>query len=61
MFVCIHGQQLPAEVSGTPLLSEFAYTFSPLVEETSHNTVVIDVEGCALRFGCEDEVGYVIG
>ena len=43
MFVCIHGQQLPAEVSGTRFLSEFAYTFSPLVEETSPNTVVIDV------------------
>jgi len=51
MFVCIHGQELPAEVSGTRSLSEFAYTFSPLVEETTPNTVVIDVEGCALRFG----------
>jgi protein ImuB len=47
MFVCIHSQQLPAEVS----LSEFAYSFSPLVEETATDTVVLDVEGCALRFG----------
>jgi len=47
MFICIHSQKLPSEVS----LSEFAYAFSPLVEETAASTVVIDVEGCALRFG----------
>ncbi len=47
MFACIHGQNIPAEVS----LSEFAYAFSPLVEETAPDTAVIDVEGCALRFG----------
>src|SRR5436190_15369114 len=73
MFACIHVQQIPAEVSGTPAglrsstpsalrrwrpracgsrsLADFAYTFSPLVEETTQDTVVIDVEGCALRFG----------
>ena len=69
MFVCIHCQQLPAEVSGTPAgppgrgprsLSEFAYTFSPLVEETAPNTVVIDVEGCALRFGSAYELATEI-
>ena len=60
MFVCIHGQQLPAEVSGTRSLSEFAYTFSPLVEETTPNTVVIDVEGCALRFGSAYELANEI-
>ncbi len=47
MFACIHGQNTPAEVS----LSEFAYAFSPLVEETAPDTAVIDAEGCALRFG----------
>jgi protein ImuB len=47
MFACIHGQQIPAEVS----LAEFAYGFSPLVEETASDTVVIDVEGSALLFG----------
>src|SRR4030095_9655428 len=47
MFACIHGQGIPAEVS----LSEFAYAFSPLVEETAPDTAVIDAEGCALRFG----------
>jgi protein ImuB len=60
MFVCIHGQQLPAEVSGTSSLAEFAYTFSPLVEETAPNTVVIDVEGCALRFGSAYELANEI-
>jgi protein ImuB len=60
MFVCIYGQQISAELSATPAglpkrepgpLAEFAYAFSPLVEETARDTVVIDVEGCALRFG----------
>ena len=60
MFVCIHGQQLPAEVSGAHSLAEFAYTFSPLVEETTPNTVVIDVEGCALRFGSHYELASEI-
>ncbi len=58
MFVCIHGQQLPAEVSLS--LAEFAYTFSPLVEETARDTAVIDVEGCALRFGSPYELANEI-
>ncbi|MGH9873272.1 MAG: hypothetical protein ACRD9S_12525 [Pyrinomonadaceae bacterium] len=56
MFICIHAQYIPAEVS----LSDFAYTFSPLVEETAPNTVVIDVEGCALRFGSHYELANEI-
>lgn len=44
MFVCIHS---PVEVS----LTEFAYGFSPIVEEIGKGTVVIDVEGCELLFG----------
>jgi protein ImuB len=47
MFACIYVQNLPPEVS----LAEFAYSFSPLVENSAADTVVIDVEGCALRFG----------
>ncbi len=47
MFAGIYGQSIPAEMS----LSEFAYGFSPLVEATARNTVVIDVEGCELLFG----------
>jgi protein ImuB len=34
-----------------PSLAIFAYSFSPLVEETSPDTVVIDAEGCELLFG----------
>ena len=47
MFACVFTKGLPAGVS----LAEFAYSFSPLVEEAAPDTVVIDVEGCALRFG----------
>ena len=44
MFACIHAPGLPA-------LTEFAYGFSPIVEEIGKETVVIDVEGCELLFG----------
>lgn len=47
MFACIF---TPATTDGL-LLSDFAYAFSPLLEETSPDTVVIDVEGCELLFG----------
>ena len=65
MFACIHVQKIPAEVSGAPAglpgrglrsLADFAYTFSPLVEETAPSLVVIDVEGCASRFGSAYEL-----
>src|ERR1041384_2586438 len=44
MFACIHST---VEIS----LTEFAYGFSPIVEERRKGTVVIDVEGCELLFG----------
>src|SRR4026208_1199838 len=47
MFACIHAQQVPAGL----FLTEFAYGFSPVVEEARGGTVVIDVEGCELLFG----------
>ena len=47
MFACIHSENLPADLS----LADFAYAFSPVVEETRAGTVVIDVEGCELLFG----------
>jgi len=43
MFASIYGQNMPP----TGSLADFAYSFSPLVEETAADTVVIDVEGCA--------------
>jgi protein ImuB len=47
MFACIHAPKIPAELS----LPEFAYGFSPIVEEVRPGTVVIDLEGCELLFG----------
>jgi protein ImuB len=47
MFACIHSKNIPADLS----LPEFAYAFSPVVEETRTGTVVIDVDGCELLFG----------
>ena len=56
MFACIYVRQTPGELS----LAEFAYSFSPLVEETTPDTAVIDVEGCALRFGSPYELATQI-
>jgi hypothetical protein len=47
MFACIHASRVSAGTS----LREFAYCFSPIVEETRPDTAVIDVEGCELLFG----------
>jgi protein ImuB len=47
MFACIHVWKLPAALS----LTDFAYSFSPVVEEVRPGTVVIDVDGCELLFG----------
>ena len=47
MFACIYS---PKNTDGLSL-SDFAYAFSPLLEETAVDTVVIDVEGCELLFG----------
>ncbi|HET7112360.1 MAG TPA: hypothetical protein VFI57_01895 [Pyrinomonadaceae bacterium] len=52
MFACIHAPNLPANLS----LAEFAYGFSPIVEEAGGRTVVIDVEGCELLFGSAYEL-----
>ena len=56
MFVCIYSQSIPDGVS----LPEFAYAFSPLVEETNENTVVLDVEGCEVLFSSAYELGNEI-
>lgn len=65
MFAGIYGQQIQAEVStDSPMrkgkesrfLEEFAYAFSPFVEVTTPNTVVIDVDGCELLFGSAYEL-----
>jgi len=55
MFACIYGRNVfesPFEkgVIGS-LLIDLAFTFSPLVEQTAGNTVVLDVSGQELLFG----------
>jgi len=57
MFACIYTQNFVDRVS----LSDFAYAFSPLVEETAVDTVVLDVEGCELLFGSAYELVNEIG
>ena len=47
MFASIHLREVGAGIS----LREFAYGFSPVVEEARPDTAVIDVEGCELLFG----------
>ena len=47
MFACIHVWKLTVALS----LTDFAYGFSPVVEEVRAGTVVIDVDGCELLFG----------
>jgi protein ImuB len=47
MFACVYAQSIPDGVS----LTDFAYSFSPFVEETAPHTIVIDIEGCELLFG----------
>jgi hypothetical protein len=59
MFACIYSRSVPksqqksggerAEV-GSPLI-DLAFTFSPLVEQTSAEAVVLDVSGQDLLFG----------
>jgi len=56
MFACIYGQKIP---DGTSLV-DFAYGFSPLVEDTAVDTVVIDIEGCELLFGSAYELANEI-
>src|SRR5215813_8014343 len=46
MFACIHVWK-----SAVLSLTDFAYSFSPVVEEVRSGTVVIDVDGCELLFG----------
>lgn len=54
MFACIYCQsvsekQVKSDRDGETLI-DLAFTFSPLVEQTSVDTVVLDIEGCELMF-----------
>ncbi|HEY3024773.1 MAG TPA: hypothetical protein VGJ55_01340 [Pyrinomonadaceae bacterium] len=52
MFACIYGPT----IADNTLLMDFAYSFSPLVEGSTQNTVVMDIEGCELLFGSAYEL-----
>jgi protein ImuB len=61
MFASIYGRTIP-EVSGNAgptLLIDLAFTFSPLVEQTATDTVVLDVAGQDLLFGSAAHPGSV--
>jgi protein ImuB len=62
MFVCIYGRGVSgkrnsgADTGENSTLVDLAFTFSPLVEQTTSDTVVLDVSGQNLLFGGASEV-----
>lgn len=52
MFAAIYCRKTVPSIS----LTNFAYGFSPLVEKTATDSVVLDVEGCELLFGSAYEL-----
>ena len=61
MFVCIYGRGVSrardsaADTGENSILADLAFTFSPLVEQTTIDTVVLDVSGQDLLFGGASE------
>ena len=61
MFVCIYGRGVSrardsaADTGENSILADLAFTFSPLVEQTTIDTVVLDVSGQDLLFGGANE------
>lgn len=61
MFVCVYGrgvsgtQNSTADTGENSVLADLAFTFSPLVEQTTSDTVVLDVSGQDLLFGRASE------
>lgn len=57
MFACIYDQSVSNEGTSSggsnESLVDLAFTFSPLIEQTSADTVVLDIEGCELMFGAK--------
>jgi protein ImuB len=66
MFVCICGRGVsgtrnsPADTGENSILVDLAYTFSPLVEQTTNDTVVLDVSGQDLLFGGTSELSVSV-
>src|ERR1043166_8488378 len=59
MFACIYGQVSPknelSDDAKQALLIDLAFTFSPLVERTSVDTVVLDISGDELLFSSQGQ------
>src|ERR1043166_760263 len=61
MFICIYGRGVSgernsaAETGENSMLVDLAFTFSPLVEQTTADTVVLDASGQDLLFGGTSE------
>lgn len=65
MFACIYHQsvsekRVKSDDSGETLV-ELAFSFSPLVEQTSADTVVLDIEGCESVFGAKPGFSEALG
>jgi protein ImuB len=56
MFACVYSPNLKNYAA----LVDCAYAFSPQVEETAADTVVLDIEGCELLFGSPREIAKEI-
>jgi protein ImuB len=56
MFACVYS----LDVKNYAALVDCAYAFSPLVEETAVNTVVLDIDGCELLFGSPRQIAKEI-
>ena len=56
MFACINA----ADCFDCSVLARLAYGFSPKVEATANNTVVLDVEGCETLFGSNRVIAHTI-
>jgi len=65
MFACIYRQSVSESDRGEDAppewLIDLAFTFSPLVEQTSTDTVVLDIEGCELMFGGKPGFSEALG
>src|SRR6267142_3471794 len=55
MFACIHGRSVSETAADSGAMAatlvELAFTFSPLVEQTRADTIVLDIAGHDLLFG----------
>lgn len=64
MFACIYCQSVSEEPlksrDSARMLIDLAFTFSPLVEQRSPDTVVMDIEGCELMFGAKLNGGRAV-